>query len=214
MAPSSRAAISESALLIHVSLDYQFTHTLSNMISLQPRTETGQMRENSMTGAERVPCQISQAEVVIAAMEAVDLEVDPTTAESARSDSPRAMERSAILETGSAKDHSLQFPSQSVAQEKVAALEPMMAHEARVSGTVNHRQLHGVRVAHKAHKMGQDLQDANSRNEHPSTVFPQPLSKTANGEPRCDPMPPLRDRLIHPVRAARHHPLLLLLPPL
>jgi hypothetical protein len=149
---------------------------------------------------------------VTAAVEAVGLEVDPTMVESARSDFPRAMERSAILETGSARDHCLRFLSQSVAQEKVVAQEPMTAHEARGSGSVNHRQPNGVRVAHKAHKMGQDLQDANFRSDLLPIVLPPPLSKTANGEQRCDQMPQLRDRPFRPVRVARHLPLLLLLP--
>jgi hypothetical protein len=170
------------------------------------------MRENSTTGAERAHCQISQARVATAAVEAVGLEVDPTTAESARSDFLRVMGRSAILEIGNARDHCRRSLSKSVVQEKVVAQEPMMAHEARDSGIANRRQLHGVKVAHKAHKMGQDLQDASSRSDLLSIALLPPLSKTANGEQRCDQTRQLRDRLFRPVKAARHLPLLLLLP--
>ena len=143
------------------------------------------MHENSLTGVERAHCQIFHPEAA-AAPKAEDL--DPTMAESARSDFQRAMERFVTSETGSARVHCLLWLSQSVAQEKGVAQEPMMAHVEKASEIAEHRQLHGARDAHKARKMDQDHLDANSRNDLLLNVLPLLLSRTANGEQRCDPM--------------------------
>jgi hypothetical protein len=144
------------------------------------------MHENSMTGVERAHCRISHPEAAAVAMKAEDL--DLIMAESAKSDFQRAMERFVTSETGSARAHCLLWPSQSAAQEKGVAQEPMMAREEKASEIAEHRQLHGARDVHKARKMDQDHLDANSRNDLLLNVLPLLLSKIANGEQRCDPM--------------------------
>lgn len=167
------------------------------------------MPESSMTGVERAHYRISLTKVV-AAPKAEDL--DPTmVVESVRSDSQKAMEKSVTLVTGSAKDHCLLWHSQSVLQEKAVAQEQMMALEQKASETVEHRQLLGVRAALRDRKMDQDHLDANSRNGLLLNVLPLLLSKTANGERRCDPTPQPPSRRIPPAKAARHLPLRLLL---
>jgi hypothetical protein len=129
--------------------------------------------------------------------------------ESAKSVSPRVMERSVILGTGSVRVPCLLLLSQSVLHERVAVLEQTMVLEEKDSEIANHHPLHGVRAARKDRKMVQDPRDENSKNAHLSSGLLLLLSKTTNGVPRCDQTPQLPSHLYHLETAVKHLRLLL-----
>ena len=184
---------------------------MSNSISFQRRIEMAAQRlERSPTGAERVRCQICQEEEALDAnlIEVLDLIM---VEESERNVFRRAMERSAISETGSAKDPCLQLLSKSEAHEKEDVLEQMMVQEQMDSEIANHPQLHGVKVALKARKMDPDLRDESFKSVQLSSGLLLLRNRTINGAPRCDQIPLPPSHLYHLVMAVKHPlPLLLL----
>jgi hypothetical protein len=135
-----------------------------------------------MIGAERGLCQICRREVALDGNQTVDS--DLTLAVSVKSDSQKVMARSVISPIGSVGAHCLPLLSPIVHHERVVAQEQMMDLEARDSGIVDLHLLHGVRVVLKDRRMGQDHQDAISRNVQLPNGLPQLLSKTTNGGPR------------------------------
>ena len=130
--------------------------------------------------------------------------------ESARSVFRRAMGRSVISVTGSAKDPCLLLRNQSVVHERVVVLEQTMAQEEKDSEIADHHQPHGVRAALRDRKMVQDRRGENFKSAQLSSGLPLLRSKTTNGVPRCDQTPQQPSHLYHLVMAVKHpHPLLL-----
>lgn len=188
MEPSSRDEISESALLIHVSCqicECSLAH-LINILLLQPRIETAQMSESSVTGAERAHCQSCQTEEVTAVCQTgEDLDKTLENVESAVSSSQKVMAKFATSATGSVRDHYHLFLSRIGHHEMEVVHEQMMAQKERVSEIANHRQLRGVKADHKAHKTAdRDHQDVNSRSDLLSSVLLLLLSRITNGVQR------------------------------
>lgn len=183
------------------------TISSADLFVLQPRTETAQMQENLVTGAEKAHSPIYQTEVEAAVNLIGDL--DPTLAEIARSGFQKAMARSAIFQIGSARVPYRLCLNKSVVQEKGVGHERTTAP--RNSEIADRRQLRGVKVALKVvHKKAvQDRQDESSRNDQLSNEPPLPQNKIASGVLRCDLMLQRPSLRYHLARAAKLHLLLL-----
>lgn len=169
--------------------------------------EIAQTHEKLPIGAERGHCQICQAAVVTTVVDLNVVDLDPILVESvgsARSVSPRVMERFATSETGIARVHCHHWRNLSEDQEREDAHEQTTDQELRDSGIAELRQLlSGVRVVDKGRKMAQDHQDGNSKNDQLSRELLPPPNRIINGAQRCDQMLQHQSLQCHPEMEAR-----------
>ncbi len=136
-----------------------------------------------MTGAEKARCQIYQAEAVPAAVIRI-VGLVRIMEEIAKNASRRVTAKFVTLETGSARDHCLQFPSQSVLLEKGDDQGQMTGQEATIFETESLHLLRAVKHALKDLRTVRDHHAVISKSVQLLSGLPRQPNKTISGDPK------------------------------